>query len=72
MGDALGDHILDGLEKGGHLVDGKMHLDVLKLPHHGSERNITPTFFKNITADVYLASANGRTGTRISRSSNGS
>jgi hypothetical protein len=33
---------------------------VLEIPHHGSERNVTAEFFKVITADKYLISANGR------------
>ena len=37
-----------------------IHVDVLKVPHHGSERNVTEEFFKVITADKYLISANGR------------
>lgn len=59
-GDARGDHIVQGLEQAGQLEEGKMHLDVLKLPHHGSERNITRGFFESITADTYVVSADGR------------
>lgn len=59
-GDARGDHIVQGLEQAGKLSDGGMHVDVLKLPHHGSERNITRTFFESITADTYVVSADGR------------
>jgi len=60
-GDGRSDHLLEGLDAAG-LLDGqgKMHVDVLKLPHHGSSRNITRTFFKKVTADVYVASANGK------------
>ncbi len=60
-GDGRSDHLLDGLNQAGLLdANGKLHVDVLKLPHHGSNRNITKTFFKKITADTYVASANGR------------
>ena len=59
-GDARSDHILDGLEAAGLLTDGKMHIDVLKVPHHGSKRNITAKFFKAVTADKYVISANGK------------
>ncbi|HEV7684791.1 MAG TPA: MBL fold metallo-hydrolase [Pyrinomonadaceae bacterium] len=62
-GDGRSDHLLNGLGQAGLLdAAGKMHVDVLKLPHHGSDRNMTKTFFKKITADIYVASANGRDG----------
>ncbi|MGQ9492936.1 MAG: ComEC/Rec2 family competence protein [Anaerolineae bacterium] len=62
-GDGRGDHLLQGLRQA-QLLDskGKLHVDVLKLPHHGSNRNVTKTFFKNITADKYIISANGMYG----------
>ena len=62
-GDARGDKILDGLElvrfleKGAHI-----HVDVLKMPHHGSDNNIAPVFFKRVTADYYVFSGNGEHG----------
>jgi hypothetical protein len=61
-GDARGDHILAGLEQAGLLTDGKLHVDMLKVPHHGSNRNVTAKFFKKITADTYIISANGKYG----------
>jgi hypothetical protein len=60
-GDGRSDHLLDGLGQAGLLDgNGRMHVNVLKLPHHGSNRNITKTFFRKVTADVYVASANGK------------
>lgn len=61
-GDARGDHILTSLESAGLLEDGKLHVDLFKLPHHGSVRNVEPEFFEAITADHYVISANGRDG----------
>ncbi|WP_347267515.1 MBL fold metallo-hydrolase [Paracoccus sp. (in: a-proteobacteria)] len=62
-GDARGDHILQGLEQAGLLAaDGSRHFRLLKLQHHGSARNATPEFFRRVTADIYLISANGRHG----------
>jgi beta-lactamase superfamily II metal-dependent hydrolase len=66
-GDARGDHIIDGLRlAGGGLFDdnddGHMHVDVLKVPHHGSARNVTKAFFKALTSDMYIISADGRYG----------
>ncbi|HEX6649749.1 MAG TPA: hypothetical protein VF075_09420, partial [Pyrinomonadaceae bacterium] len=50
-GDARGDKIIEGLELVGLLKnDGKstIHIDVLKAPHHGSDRNVEPIFFRRI------------------------
>ncbi len=59
-GDARSDHTLEGLKHAGLLTDGKLHLNVLKVAHHGSSRNHTAKFFKTITADKYVISANGK------------
>ena len=32
---------------------------MLKVPHHGSDRNATRGFFRAVTADTYIVSANG-------------
>lgn len=62
-GDARGDHILEGLEDA-HLLDdeGKIHVDLLKMPHHGSDRNVAPEFFEKVTADMYVMSGDGKHG----------
>jgi beta-lactamase superfamily II metal-dependent hydrolase len=60
-GDGRGDHLLDGLDQAGLLdAEGRLHVDVLKVPHHGSSRNATRAFFQTVTADAYVVSANGR------------
>ena len=62
-GDARGDKILKGLESIGTIEeDGKLHVDVLKVPHHGSANNLTRNFFERITADHYVFSGNGEHG----------
>jgi hypothetical protein len=62
-GDARGDKILAGLELVGLLPkDGKMHVDILKAPHHGSSRNLDLIFFRRLTADHYVFSADGEYG----------
>lgn len=62
-GDARGDRILAGLELAGLLKKGKkLHVDILKVPHHGSANNVTRTFFRRITADHYVFSGNGEHG----------
>lgn len=59
-GDARGDKILQGLELVGLLRAGEgMHVDILKMPHHGSDRNLDPIFFQRISADHYVFSGNG-------------
>lgn len=61
-GDARGDHIIDGLRAAKLSDSGKLHVDVLKVQHHGSDRNATRAFFEAITADTYVLSADGRYG----------
>lgn len=60
-GDARGDHLLVGLDDSGLLVDGRMHVDLLKLPHHGSINNVDVSFFAAVSADRYVVSADGVT-----------
>jgi hypothetical protein len=62
-GDGHWEEILAGLEKARRLdAEGRLHVDVLKVQHHGSENNLTPAFAKQITADRYLFCANGEHG----------
>ena len=62
-GDARGDKILHGLEQVGLLGAGQsMHVDVLKVPHHGSANNLETAFFERVTADHYVFSGNGEHG----------
>jgi len=59
-GDARGDYLKNGLKQEGQLdANGKLHVDIFKLPHHGSDRNIDIDFFQDVTADHYVASADG-------------
>ena len=59
-GDGLGEHLLEGLHQTGLLEDDDtFHVDVFKLPHHGSMRNMTPELFERITADTYVICADG-------------
>ncbi len=59
-GDGRGDHTLKGLEEVGLLKDGKIEVDVLKLPHHGSDRNVDADYFEAIRAKHYVISADGK------------
>ena len=60
-GHGLGSDIVESLSQSGLLdSQGKVHVDILKVPHHGSERNVSEQFFKTVTANTYVVSANGR------------
>ena len=63
-GDARGDKVLLGLEAAKLLPGdgGKMELDVLKVPHHGSSRNLKCDFFERLLAPHLVISANGKDG----------
>lgn len=59
-GDARGDQILDGLRGTGELpASGRLHVDVLKVQHHGAENNIDQAFCDAVTADHYVFCGNG-------------
>lgn len=59
-GDARGDRILAGLRASNLLDgDGPLRVDLMKVPHHGSERNMKPDFFEKIHAIHYVVSADG-------------
>ncbi len=59
-GDGHGDDLLASLKEQ-QLLDGTggIHVDVLKVQHHGSEKNITEAFARAVTADHYVFCGNG-------------
>ena len=60
-GDARGDYTLQALRGAGLLTDGKpLEVDLLKLPHHGSDRNVDQDYFDSIQAKHYVISADGK------------
>jgi hypothetical protein len=63
-GDALADDtLLEGLKEAKLLKGGgTLHVDILKMPHHGSIRNVTEEFLATVTADHYVFSASGKYG----------
>jgi hypothetical protein len=62
-GDALGNKIMKGLELVGIIEPGgSLHVDVLKVQHHGSDRNAALDFYQRITADHYVYSGDGKHG----------
>lgn len=59
-GDARDDHIYEDLQAAGLTdKDGRIHLDVLKIPHHGSKNNYSLEFAQNVIADHYVFCGNG-------------
>ncbi|MFN2227690.1 MAG: hypothetical protein ACK2UY_15315, partial [Anaerolineae bacterium] len=59
-GDGRGDHLLQGLRQADLLDElGHMHVNVLKVAHHGSDRNANRRFFRQVTAEKYVISADG-------------
>ena len=62
-GDARGDKVMEGLEADGLLKKGgKIHVDILKVPHHGSSNNVDQDFYDRISADHYVFSGDGEHG----------
>lgn len=62
-GDALGNKVMEGLELVGRLEKGgKLNVDLLKVPHHGSSNNLDVDFFERIIAKHYVFSGDGEHG----------
>jgi hypothetical protein len=59
-GDGHGEDILWGLDACGKLDEnGSIHVDVLKVQHHGSEHNLNAEFCRHVTANHYVFCGNG-------------
>ena len=59
-GDGHWKDILAGLEACGKIPSGGgLHVDILKVQHHGSENNVDAEFCKRVTADHYVFCGNG-------------
>ncbi len=64
-GDARSDYVLAGMEESGLLeAGGTLPVDVLKMPHHGSIRNLDDEgdFLRRVPARHYVFSGNGEHG----------
>jgi hypothetical protein len=62
-GDAQQDYVVSGLEKTGFLAAGAgVHIDALKVQHHGSENNVDAQFCRRVSADHYVFCGNGTHG----------
>jgi len=59
-GDARSEELLSGLRQHGLITgDRGLHVDVLKVQHHGAAGNVAEEFAKLVTADHYIFCANG-------------
>lgn len=61
-GDARGDDIVAGFKSAMKGTKLPFKLDLLKMPHHGSDRNISEEFLKSFPAKHYVISADGTYG----------
>lgn len=62
-GDARSDFVVKGLEETGAMAaGGSLAVDLLKMPHHGSDRNVDEDFLARVTAPAYLFTGNGEHG----------
>jgi hypothetical protein len=60
-GDGAGENILEGLERAGRLEPGEgIHVDTLKVQHHGATANVKAEFCRRVTADNYVLCGNGQ------------
>ena len=58
-GDGHYKDVVDGLKHNGLLKQHGVHVDVLKIQHHGSEHNFKREFAQLVTADHYVFCGNG-------------
>jgi hypothetical protein len=62
-GDARGDFIMMGLVTAGLMTKTRPYVvDVLKVPHHGSDNNVEQAFFEKVRATHYVFSGDGQHG----------
>ena len=61
-GDARSDHIMTALAEGSGERNEVWPVDLLKIPHHGSDRNVTREFFVKVPARHYVISGDGKHG----------
>jgi beta-lactamase superfamily II metal-dependent hydrolase len=60
IGDGVSSAILDGLTHHGELdADSRIHVNVLKVQHHGATANVMQAFVEPVTADRYVFCGNG-------------
>jgi hypothetical protein len=61
--DAYDFQVLEGLHEAGYLDrDGKVNVDVLEIPHQGSNFHVSEEFFKRVIATHYIITGDGKLG----------
>jgi len=59
-GDGVSSEIIEGLQRHKKLdAAGRIHVDVLKVQHHGAKANVDDHFVRAVTADNYVFCGNG-------------
>ncbi len=59
-GDGVSSEIIQGLQRHKKLDPaGRIHVDVLKVQHHGAKANVDESFVRTVTADNYVFCGNG-------------
>ncbi|HEX6182315.1 MAG TPA: TIR domain-containing protein [Pyrinomonadaceae bacterium] len=59
-GDANDVEVMEGLRAAGYLdADGKVRVDVLHIPHFGSDYNVSEEFFRRVVAKDYIITGDG-------------
>jgi beta-lactamase superfamily II metal-dependent hydrolase len=59
-GDGVSSEIIQGLQRHKKLdAAGRIHVDVLKVQHHGAKANVDESFVRTVTADNYVFCGNG-------------
>jgi beta-lactamase superfamily II metal-dependent hydrolase len=59
-GDALMEDIEEALEEHQLFENGKLAVDIFKIPHHGSDKNATDSLLQKVQAKYYIISADGK------------
>jgi beta-lactamase superfamily II metal-dependent hydrolase len=59
-GDALMEDIEEALEEHQLFENGKLKVDIFKMPHHGSDKNATDSLLQKVEAKYYVISADGK------------
>ena len=58
-GDAFSADLVSGINALPRVADQPLHLDLYKLPHHGSRNNVHQTLIEQVTCDRWLVSSDG-------------
>ena len=59
-GDGVSSEIIAGLERHKRLdANGRIHVNILKVQHHGAKANVEEDFVRRVTADHYVFCGNG-------------